>query len=257
VSNYYQTLGILEIYEELDVKYLNNYSKSEIDAAYFWTSGKIKCLAHQTEPFVFLDQDMIIRDKLPEWVRTNDLTIAHWEIGRGYYYFDKEKFKSEITHIPWIDNYNIDDWSPNTSFLCFNNMDLLKEYHKWHKQLVTTNGEYIPEWFWLLTDQGILGHIVRENDYKVNCLTNKISLSHHNTITDRDRYKGKAEKWYLPENPNLNKEVEFEHVWLDKINIQNLQTDRWFKELVEELDCSKYLTDIRWNKHWKNYHENN
>ena len=43
----------------------------------------------------------------------------------------------------------------------------------------------------------------------------------------------------------------------DKINIQNLQTDRWFKELVEDFDCSKYLTDIRWNKHWKNYHENN
>ena len=32
-------------------------------SAYFWTSGKIKCLAHQTEPFVFLDQDMIIRNK--------------------------------------------------------------------------------------------------------------------------------------------------------------------------------------------------
>ena len=33
---------------------------------------------------------------------------------------------------------------------------------------------------------------------------------------------------------NKPKEVEFEHIWLDKINIQNLQTDRWFKELVED-----------------------
>jgi hypothetical protein len=263
-ASFYQRFGLLDLYDEIDIKYLNNYSKSDIDAAYFWTSGKIKCLAHQTEPFVFLDQDMIVKQPLPEWVRTNDLTIAHWEIGRGYYYFDREKWEREITHIPWIENYNSDDWSPNTSFLCFNNMELLKEYHNWHKYLVKTEPYYnIPEWYWLLTDQGILGHIIRENDYNINTLTQKISLSHHNTIDTATRYKGKAEKWYNVVDPDYDeindepKEVRFEHVWLDKINIQNLQTDRWFKELVEDFDCSKYLTDIRWNKHWKNYHENN
>ena len=254
-ASFYQRFGLLDLYDEVDINFLNGYSKSNIDAAYFWTSGKIKCLAHQTEPFVFLDQDMIIRNKIPEWVRVNDLTIAHWEIGRGYYYFDKEKFESEIKHIPWIDNYNIDDLSPNTSFLCFNNMDLLKEYHEWHKKLVTTNGENIPEWFWLLTDQGILGHIIRENDYHVNTLTQKVSLAHHNNVDGTNRYKGKAEKWYAPLNSS-NKELPFEHVWLDKINTQNLQTNRWFKELVDELNMSHYLTDARWSKYWEVYHEN-
>ena len=254
-ASLYQRFGLLDLYDEIDINFLNNYSKSDIDAAYFWTSGKIKCLAHQTEPFVFLDQDMIIREKLPEWTRVNDLTIAHWEIGRGYYYFDREKFEKEITHIPWIDNYNVDDWSPNTSFLCFNNMELLKEYHEWHKKLVTTNGENIPEWFWLLTDQGILGHIIRENDYHVNTLTQNISLAHHNNVDGTNRYKGKAEKWYAPLNPS-NKELPFEHVWLDKINTQNLQTNKWFKELVDELNMSHYLTDTRWSKYWETYHEN-
>tara|TARA_B100000780_G_scaffold49221_1_gene30515 strand:- start:4459 stop:5427 length:969 start_codon:yes stop_codon:yes gene_type:complete len=256
-ASFYQRFGLLDLYDEVDISFLNGYSKSNIDAAYFWTSGKIKCLAHQTEPFVFLDQDMIVREKLPEWTRVNDLTIAHWEIGRGYYYFDKEKYEKEITHLPWIENYNVDDWSPNTSFLQFNNLDILKEYHEWHKKLVDTKGEHIPEWFWLLTDQGILGHIIRENDYKTNVLTQKISLSHHNTIVDRERYKGKAEKWYYPENVNLGKEIEFEHVWLDKINTENLRTKFWFKELVEDLNCSKYLTDVRWDKYWKEYHEDN
>ncbi len=256
-ASFYQRFGMLDLYDEIDVKFLNGYSKSNIDAAYFWTSGKIKCLANQSEPFIFLDQDMIIRERLPDWVKEDDLTIAHWEIGRGYYYFDKEKFKKEITHVPWIENYNTDDWSPNTSFLCINNMDLLKQYHTWHKKLVTTNGEHVPEWFWLLTDQGILGHIIRENDYKVNTLSNKVSLSHHNIINGDQRYKGKAEKWYTPIEPNLGKQVEFEHVWLDKINTQNLAIKRWFKEAVEKLDCSKYLQDIRWAKHWEDYHENN
>ena len=262
-ASFYQRFGLLDLYDEININFLNNYSKSNIDAAYFWTSGKINCLSNQTEPFVFLDQDMIIRGKLPEWVQTNDLTIAHWEIGRGYYYFDKEKWEREITHMPWIENYNSDDWSPNTSFLCFNNIELLQKYHKWHKKLVTTNADYIPEWYWLLTDQGILGHIIRENDYKVNTLTQRISLSHHNTIDLSTRYKGKAEKWYSfidPDYDHINKrekEVRFEHVWLDKINTQNLKTKKWFKEIVEELDGSKYLTDIRWSKYWNEYHENN
>jgi hypothetical protein len=253
-ASFYQRFGLLDLYDEVDINFLNGYSKSNVDAAYFWTSGKIKCLAHQTEPFVFLDQDMIIRDKIPGWVRTNDLTVAHWEIGRGYYYFDKEKFESEITHIPWINNYNVDDWSPNTSFLCFNNMDLLKEYHEWHKKLVTTNGENIPEWFWLLTDQGILGHIIRENDYHVNTLTQKISLSHHNNTNGINRYKGKAEKWYFPTQPSFQ-ELPFEHVWLDKINTESLRNKKYFKELVDELNMSHYLTDVRWSTYWDDYHE--
>tara|TARA_R110000796_G_scaffold2642_4_gene10291 strand:- start:6983 stop:7948 length:966 start_codon:yes stop_codon:yes gene_type:complete len=253
-ASFYQRFGLLDLYDEVDINFLNGYSKSNVDAAYFWTSGKIKCLAHQTEPFVFLDQDMIIRNKIPGWVRTNDLTVAHWEIGRGYYYFDKEKFESEITHIPWINNYNVDDWSPNTSFLCFNNMDLLKEYHEWHKKLVTTNGENIPEWFWLLTDQGILGHIIRENDYHVNTLTQKISLSHHNNTNGINRYKGKAEKWYFPTQPSFQ-ELPFEHVWLDKINTESLRNKKYFKELVDELNMSHYLTDVRWSTYWDDYHE--
>ena len=261
-ASFYQRFGLLDLYDEIDIKYLNNYSKTDIDAAYFWTSGKIKCLANMTEPFVFLDQDMIIKEKLPDWSYDNDLTIAHWEIGRGYYYFTKEKFKKEITHIPWIENYNTDDWSPNTSFLQFNNRDIIKEYHEWHKKLVTTNGEEIPEWFWLLTDQGILGHIIRENDYKVNSLTQKISLSHHNIVNADQRYKGKAEKWYQLVQPNVDingeeKEFYFEHVWLDKINTQNLKTNEWFKELVEKFDYSSHLTDVRWAKHWDIFHANN
>jgi len=253
---FYQRFGLLDLYDEVDIRFLNNYSKTNIDPAYFWTSGKIKCLAHQTEPFVFLDQDMIIEEPLPEWIRTGDLTIAHWEIGRGYYYFDREKWEREITHSPWIENYNIDDWSPNTSFLCFNNMDLLKKYHKWHKQLVNIESHhYIPEWYWLLTDQGILGHIIRENDYNVNTLTQRISLSHHNTIDKATRYKGKAEKWYLPENPNLNKEVEFEHVWLDKINTQNLNTQKWFNKIIN-LGYGKYVENKIFKKYWDGYKNN-
>jgi len=263
-ASFYHRFGILDLYDEVDIKYLNNYSKSDVDAAYYWTSGKIKCLAHQTEQFVFLDNDMIIREKLPIWVKTNDLTIAHWEIGRGYYYFDEEKFNQEIDHMNWIENYNVDDWSPNTSFLCFNNMDLLKKYHNWHKKLVKTERYHnVPEWYWLLTDQGILGHVIRENDYHVNTLTQKIALANHNTTLEHERYKGKAEKWYLPVNYTRNKEVNFDHVWLDKIgwNINPQLYDKtmkgWFEEIVYHYGMGKLLSnDVRWKKYWNKYGKN-
>lgn len=261
-ANYYQSISILNMYDEVDVKFLNGYSKSNVDAAYFWTSGKIKCLANQTEPFVFLDQDMIVKEKLPYWSYNSDLTIAHWEIGRGYYYFDKEKFEKEITHIPWIENYDINDWSPNTSYLQFNNIELLKEYNEWHKKLVTTNGKSVPEWFWLLTDQGILGHVIRENDYKTNCLTQQVSLSHHNTIDIATRYKGKAEKWYKPLNTDDNKEIDHHHVWLDKIgynldkNKYNELTNFWFSKLIEMGYSDNLHKDI-FKKHWDEYNKNN
>ena len=264
-ANYYQSVGILDMYDEVDVKFLNGYSKSNVDAAYFWTSGKIKCLANMVEPFVFLDQDMIINQKLPDWSYDNDLTIAHWEIGRGYYYFDKEKFENEITHVPWIKNYDVNDWSPNTSYLQFNNPDIIKEYHEWHKHLVTTEPYHnIPEWFWLLTDQGILGHIIRENDYKVNTLTQKIALAHHNRNDNenQDRYKGKAEKWYKPLNTDDNKEIDHHHVWLDKIgynldkNKYNELTNFWFSKLIEMGYSDNLHKDI-FKKYWDEYNKNN
>ena len=216
-----------------------------------------------TEPFVFLDQDMIVKGKLPDWTYDNDITIAHWEIGRGYYYFTKEKFENEITHVPWIKNYNVNDWSPNTSYLQFNNADIIKEYHEWHKKLVTTNGEEIPEWFWLLTDQGILGHIIRENDYKVNTLSQNIALAHHNNVNGDNRYKGKAEKWYKPLDTDDNRiEVDHHHVWLDKIEynykkeIYDEWSNYWFSELIR-MGYSDNLHNEIFKKYWDEFNKNN
>jgi hypothetical protein len=137
-------------------------------------------------------------------------------------------------------------------------MDLLKEYHEWHKKLVTTKGETVPEWFWLLTDQGILGHIIRENDYNTNTLTNKIALAHHNTTSGNKRYKGKAEKWYTPEKPSPEREVRFEHVWLDKINTENLHTQEWFNEIVNNFQRPDIVSnDVRWRKYWEAHDKDN
>lgn len=256
---FYQQFYIPELYDEVDINFLNGYSKTQVDPAYFWTSGKIKCLAHQTSPFVFLDQDMIIRSKLPDDVLKSEIAVTHWEIPRGYYYFNEKDWKSQIKHIDFPNNYNCLDWSPNTSFLLFNNLKIVKEYHDWHKKLVNTNGEEVPEWFWLLTDQGILGHVVREGDYSVNPLTDKIYLADSNYGNEETRYKGKCENWYYPMNPDYTKEeISWEHVWIDKIHYSFIpdykekQTQRFFDEIVF-LGYSDYLQHARFVKYWDVY----
>jgi hypothetical protein len=270
--NFYQQFHINELYDEIDINFLNGYSKTKIDPAYFWTSGKIKCLAHQTTPFVFLDQDMIIREPLPTNIINSDITITHWEIPRGKYYFEKEDWEKEISHIKFPTNYDCNDWAPNTSFLLINNFELLKEYHNWHKKLVNTNGEEIPEWFWLLTDQGILGHVIREGDYHVNALTNKIFLPNANYGTSKTRYKGIAENWYYPidakhddyfsTDSDGNKHQYWEHVWLDKIhyyllpNFREEQTQRFFDEIIS-LGYGEYLHNhARFEPYWEEHNKN-
>ena len=254
-----------ELYDEIDIKFLNGYSKTNIDAAQFWTSGKIKVLAHQTKPFIFLDQDMIVRTPIPERLLQNDVTITHWEIPRGDVYFNESSWNREIPNIPKIPNFSYTDLVPNTSFLAFNNIELLQKYTNSHKDLVNINGVTAPIWYWLLTDQGILGHIVRKNDYKVSTLTDKVWLVDQNFGTPKDRYKGIAEPWYYPTtnvDKKKDKEFKWEHVWINKIHYglfpEHLkgETQRFFNEVVD-LGHADKVTNGRFSKYWKEREKSN
>ena len=210
---FYQSLGIDKLYDEINTEVLDNYT--EIDAAHFWTSGKIHCLQFETEPFTFLDQDFIVRGKIPNY--NTDLAIGHWEIPRGYYYFTREQFDREVSHYKLPDDYNPNAWIPNTSFMQINNIEVIKNYVEEHKKMVSTNQE-VPEWFWLLTDQGVLGHTIRHFNYSVDSLTDKIFLSDSDYGNESTRAHGLSEAWYYPMNANLDKDsLEWEHVWLAKV----------------------------------------
>lgn len=235
-----QQFYLTELYDEIDIKFLNGYSKTNVDAARYWTSGKIKVLANQTKPFIFLDQDMIFRSKVPDYILQDDLTVAHWEIPRGSHYFTERDWKHDVPSLTMPENYSVVDHVPNTSFLVMNNMKLLREYTQWHKKLVEVECD-TPVWYWLLTDQGILGHTVREGNYNVNTLTDRIFLANHNWGTKDTRHKGIAEPWYYPtDSVNVEKEkIKWEHVWVDKISYalydeyHRHETQRFFNELLE------------------------
>ena len=234
---YYKKLGIDKLYNEIDTEVLDNYKN--VDPAYFWTSGKIYCLTQEKNPFVFLDQDFIVKSQINlQEFNKYDLTIPHWEIPRGYYYFTKHQFQKEITHIPWIENYNYNSLVPNTSFLHVNNISLIKKYYEFHKHLVTTESHHpIPEWFWLLTDQGILGHVIRKYDFNVSSLTSKIFLSDSDHSSIEDRYKGMAEPWYQFIGNNYPDKVAWKHLWYLKaaFNENTQLKENYINQYIEEI----------------------
>ena len=231
-ADYYEKIGILELYDEIDTDTLNNYQ--EVDPAYFWTSGKIRCLAEESEPFVFLDQDFIVRSKLPKLI--DPLTIGHWEIPRGYYYFTEEMFKSEITHCEFPNSYNTNALVPNTSFLAFNDMRIRDFYVKYHLKLVDNKGAHVPEWVWLFTDQGRLGHLIRQSRTQVGTLTDRVYLSDSDHADETGRKYGLSEPWYSVNNP-LPDLVSWEHLWYlkavfaDDADFKKSTIDRYSNEI--------------------------
>jgi hypothetical protein len=233
--NFYQQYNIDKLYNDINIEILNNYT--HIDPAYFWTSGKIHCLQFENEPFTFIDQDFIVREKLPEYTQNADLTIGHWEIPRGYYYFTKKQFKNEIIHYELPKDYNVNAWIPNTSFMCVNNLELIKEYVSEHSKMIDTTDD-VPEWFWLLTDQGVLGYCFRSGKYKIDTLTDKVFLSDSDYGKLPTRNKGLSEAWYYPIPSDIKKdEFPWEHVWLSKV-VYGLNPNK----MIE--DCKRFYNEI-------------
>jgi hypothetical protein len=236
--SYYQQIGISELYDEIDTDFLDNLQN--VDPAFYWTSGKIQALQNEKEPFVFLDQDFIVRGEVPSDFYYGDIGIGHWEIPRGNYYFTKKQWDSEIKHVTFPTNYNCNAYSPNTSFVYFGCASAVDEYVKAHKKLIKSGDTEVPEWFWLATDQGILGHIIREHEYHTNTLTDRIFLADSDYAKAEDRRFGYSGQWYYPMEFDLIKDqFEWEHVWLAKV-VYSMD-----KEILNR-DCIRFYEEI-WN----------
>lgn len=247
---YYKKLNMLSLWDEIDVDTLTNYNW--VDGGQFWTSGKSYCIGIQDTPFVFLDLDFIVRETLPSWVFEKDVCIPYWEIPRGYYYPTIEQYDS-IKHWKPKNGFSYDMLIPNTSFLYINNIDVQKEYLTEHLKAVNTHDE-IPEWFWLVTDQGLFGQSLREYSINPQTLTDKVFLAN---FENGGSEVGRAEKFfYQLEHDKSKDDLNWEHVWFRKITYNLNEQYRisdcksFYNEIIRELpEYSFILNNSRFEKY--------
>jgi hypothetical protein len=213
---FYKKKGMLELWDEVDTDVLETFNKeySYIEPGRFWTTGKSIVIGKEPTPYLFLDLDFIVRSKLPDWVWNYDLVHTQWEIQRGEFFV----FENQVNRIGGIEDFNQNMFIPNTSFVFMNNETLRDDYLKRHLDIITREYEYIPEWLWLIADQGILGYGIRKLNMKVESIENKIymSYSESHTLGD-DSAPGKALFWLKdPNRVDHTENLNYEHVWFNK-----------------------------------------
>lgn len=219
---FYNKMNMLNLWDEIDVDTLNkfNLDNSNVVAGKFWTTGKSIVIGKQSEPFVFLDNDFIIRDELPKWIFDYDLVHTHWEIQRGDFFVSN----NQIEEIGGIDDFAQNMLMPNTSFLYINNSELCEDYLKKHLDIIGREYKSIPEWLWLLADQGIMGYSARKLNLKVESLENVIYVSYPEIDTSK---VGCGPFWVKNPNHIEHQPLNYEHVWFSKYRFK---TDSEYKQ---------------------------
>lgn len=243
--SFYEKHGMLELFDEVDVDVLNQYNEHTLDAGKWWTSGKAIVIGKEEPPFLFLDNDFIVKSKLPESVFDYDLVHTHWELHRGPYFATEDLI--EEYKVP-IDNFNERMLMPNTSFVFMNNRELQDSYYRNHLKVVSAEYKDIPPWLWLLSDQSILGYCARELNCKVASIEDKTYLAYSEGHKDRfditkyiigygsstpEKDCGHTPMWIDTNNNNSIGAFEYWHVWVDKHAIDGCHNFR--AHVVKEL----------------------
>jgi len=233
---FYKEKGMLPLWDEIDTETLETFNKEypKVNPGRFWTTGKSIVMGKEPVPYLFLDLDFIVRDNLPSWVWNYDVVHTQWEIQRGEFFV----FEYQLEEIGGIPDFVQNMMMPNTSFVFMNNEKLRDEYFQKHMDLITREYTHIPEWLWLIADQGILGYSIRKLNCTSESIENRLYLSYPELPVLGPKSPGKGLFWVKdPNREDHTENMNYYHVWLDKYYIK---TQEWFrnrkiKELKEEL----------------------
>ena len=229
--NFYEKKGMLNLWDEIDIETLETFNKEypNVNPGRFWTTGKSIVMGKEPVPYLFLDLDFIVRDNLPSWVWNYDVVHTQWEIQRGEFFV----FEHQLEQIGGIEDFVQNMMMPNTSFVFMNNEQLRDEYYKKHIDLITRKYNYVPEWLWLIADQGILGYSIRKLNCTAESIENRLYLSYPELPVLGPKSPGKGLFWV--KDPNREDHIEnmnYYHVWLDKYYFK---TQDWFRnQKIEE-----------------------
>jgi len=242
---FYKKNNMIDLWDEIDVDTLESFNKeySEVNPGRFWTTGKSIVIGKEPIPYLFIDLDFIVRSKLPSWITNYDLVHTQWEVQRGEFFV----FEEQIREIGGIEDFNQNMMVPNTSFVFMNNEELRNDYLKKHLDIITRKYDYVPEWLWLIADQGILGYSARKLKSKVESIENRIYMSYAEVDSASEGAPGRALFWVKdPDRIDHVENLEYEHVWFSKYDLKMYPEirEKKIQELKAEIDWLKNTPNI-------------
>jgi hypothetical protein len=232
--------GILDLVDEVDVDLLN--SLDFVIGDQFWTSGKIISICNEEPPFIFMDLDLILKSDLPKWIYDYDLVHTHWEIIRGEYYITNNMLTEFGLNIP---DFSEKMLIPNTSFLYINDKKITEKYLEYHIEIVNKKYDSVPKWLWLMSDQNILGYIVRKLNSNVSQIDGRVYVQYSDTHLSLG-LPGHTPPWVnIGDHLTYNQPIlNYEHVWFNKMILQD---DNEYK-LEKEAEWTKMVDEYNYNK---------
>jgi len=248
----YKNSNLINIYDSYDTELLDSYDGNPK----LWTAGKIYTLTVYPLPYVFLDNDLIIRSKLDESLFEKDLGFTHWEIPVGLDYvildksFDKYNLKSDL-------HLNFAQAITNTSFIYLNSKELQDTMHQEHLLNYKLESKDVNHYSWMLTDQFLPGNVLRNKggsyftiDSRYYIPNNTETQNNYRASTDpnfnvKERI-GEVPTWALTEDTQKTG-IDYEHVWFQKLylmrddSLYERTIERYSAEIEKEFPDYTYL----------------
>jgi hypothetical protein len=169
VKKYLTKVDLIQFWDVVDTSFLQEQDVYKRTA--FWTIDKIRLFQHIKTPFTFIDFDLYIKQRLPEYT-SYDYMVAFTEDTKGYYpYYYDVGFKS----LRFPKEFTFKDTAHNTCMFCVNNSDVSKQYTdmclSYIKQI--NNIDIVHSGHSVFLEQTILYELSLINNWKTKSLVNK------------------------------------------------------------------------------------
>jgi len=78
-ARYLESFGMAELFDIVDTKSMEAVNKLDINPSTFWSLGRLAALATVAVPFVSLDCDLVVWERITNALAPGSIAFAHWE----------------------------------------------------------------------------------------------------------------------------------------------------------------------------------
>ncbi len=226
---YLEGLDLLDVWTSVDYEKLTSFEKEGVDERFYWTAAKTWMLGEIDLPFCFIDHDLVVFDRIEEWMWESDCRVHHLEFPDPEYYPAKECYFTPKGY-EFNPSWRWDTMIPNSSLLFFRNDSFRKYYRKEALRFQKNNGRLgntqQSAINYLFADQRLIAMCALEKGIRLETFINEVATIQYPhpargwpNIPNRpetDEMLGIPEWLINPRNFDPRKKLRIEHLWVAK-----------------------------------------